>query len=260
MAAELVERGGARGDHGQPRRERADKVGPAGESWARRHLIRPWRRSAVYPLHELASPDAADALVDRAVRSASRDYANALIRIETVDLSRVHPLTLVLDPERQARVATYLRLLDRRGLQPYVPAAVRFRDENTYQLALPPVVEDHEGSFCVVDGTHRLKLLVDRGDQSAVCVVVQGSHLPPLPSEPGTWNELRLASQYVSRSKKFRQLRSKFFRPTGAYLRSHIFEFDSLSAISEASEAAESGRDLAITEHWCQKHQRLDNC
>jgi hypothetical protein len=204
--------------------------------------------------------DAADALVERTVRAVSKDYARALIRVQVVDLPRVHPLSLVVDPSRLRTVSKYLRLVQRKFLDPYVPAVVRLRGERKFRLAIPPVVEEHGDIYAVVDGTHRLKLLVDRGYIAAVCVVVSGSSLPPLPSEIGEWNEVREREDYVSRRNKFRHLRRRRFRLAGAYLRSSVLEYETLREIEAACKDAQAARSHEVTEHWCHKHQRLDRC
>jgi hypothetical protein len=213
------------------------------------------RPAVVRPLTSLGSFHGVQALVEHAVREVSMDYERALIRTETVDLVYVRPLSLVLEPDRYERMGIYLDALDQAGLAPYPPSAVRLQREDNFTLCLPPVLELHGDTYAVVDGTHRLHLLVRRGDSHATCVVVKGSGLPKLPSELGTWDDVRFATRYVSRVKKFRGLRRRLFRPVGAYLRSDRFQYPSLGAISAACNEAEAAHSGGNIERQRQVHQ-----
>jgi hypothetical protein len=251
MATDLVERKTA------PRsRGKADVRSPKHAAWQR--LVRLCRPSRVRPLSSLGGRGAAKALVERTVREVSPHYRDASIEVETVELTRVRPLSLVLESVRNENMRTYLRMLRRRRIRPYVPAAVRFRGEDTFRLALPPVLEEHGDVLAVVDGTHRLSLLVDRSETTAVCVVVRGKDLPSLPSEPVEWRSLRVKDDYLSRAKKFRRFRRNRFRPAGSYLRN--LEYANLRELRDDCAAAERAAGTVVSGHWCEKHQRLDNC
>ncbi len=190
------------------------------------------RPDTACPLTRIASLDASQALVEQAIRQISRIYVDSVITVQPVDLDRVVPLSFIIDPERSVRVARYLRLLRRRHILPYSASAVRFRGERTYQLALPPLVEEHGDTYVVVDGVHRLKLLIDASEDTAICVVVSGN-LPAPPSEPAKWSEVRYGpDKYISRAKKFRAFNRPLFRPAGDYLRSRAFEYSSLRDIA----------------------------
>jgi hypothetical protein len=198
----------------------------------RRHFTFSLRtREVVYPLHDISSPEAAEALIDRSLRTNWSGYVHAHIELAWVQLTDIQPLSGVLDPQRYESVRRHHELLRRDGLPAYIPTAVRFSSERTYRVSLPPVVEKHGGTFLVVDGTHRLRLLVEEGIPEAVCIVVSGPHLPEPPSIPREWADVHVLPKYKSRSKKFRNLRRSWFRPTGAFLRGDRFDYDTVRAI-----------------------------
>lgn len=251
MATDLVE-------HKAGSRARNGAVARSSESAAWRSFVRLWRPSRVRQLSVVGGRDAAEALVARTVREISRHYVHASVMVETVDLARVRPLSRRLDPSRLENMRTYLQMLRRRHICPYVPTAVRFAGEDTFRLALPPVLEEHEDILAVIDGTHRLDLLVEHGETSAVCVVVRGEDLPNLPSEPARWEDLQVMDRYESRVKKFRRFRRHRFRPAGSYLRS--LEYANLGELRDDCTAAERATGANVSGHWCEKHQRLDDC
>ena len=220
-----------------------------------------WPRARVVPLEELAAANAVQALLTRTVREISPVYAQAAVTVEDVEMSRIRPLARVMNARRRTRMKRYLRMLGKRRITPYAPAAVRFRGEATYRLALPPVLEEHRHRFAVVDGLHRLHLLFERGDATARCVVIRGAHLPELPSDLARWRAVRL-SQDDSRppKKNFPNFRSSRFRPAGSYLRSKLLQYPDLDAIRDACIAAEHAEGLVVSEHWCREHGRLDDC
>lgn len=215
----------------------------------------------VVALEDLAPPEAVEALVVRTVREISSVYGDAAIAIEKIDMSRVRPLARVMNARRRDRMERYLRMLRRRHIIPYTPAAVRFRGEAAYQLALPPVLEEHGSQFAVVDGLHRLHLLFERGDSAVVCVVIRGAHLPELPSDLARWRAVRVSTNESRPQKKnFLHFRSSRFRPVGSYLRSELFQYPDLQAIADACVAALRSGGSVVSEHWCKEHGRLDDC
>lgn len=206
----------------------------------------------VLGLHDITSPRAADALVERTIRCVwAKGYANASISLAEVDLADVRPITRSLEMARYERAREQLVLFRRARLKPFVPALLKFRFEEGYRLALPPVLELHGSTFVVVDGAHRLKALTSLGERTAVCVIIQGSDLPRLPGEPAdSWDDVEVFGRERSSQKKIHKIRRKSFRPTGRTLRSEQFRYPSVNALrEECSSILDEDRQQHLAPH-----------
>jgi hypothetical protein len=137
---------------------------------------------------------------------------------------------------------------------------MRRRGERGYRVVLPPVVEQFDMGYAVVDGVHRLYALHLQAETDVSVLVVEAERLPALPSRPREWDEVHVRRRYTSRKNKFKDLRLERFRPTASYLRSNCLWFPTFAAMKAASAQALTVIDDVPTAFWCRAHGRLDQC
>ena len=218
-----------------------------------RHVIRLAQPpSRVVPLEDRdeAPRNAVDAMVVRTVRATTPLYQEMQIGSEVVRLSGTYPVLLAARQERYARANAFVNLLESAAIECFVPTLLRFARERRYRLVLPPVLEAHGSRLVVMDGSHRLKALHERGMTEVRCVVVRPrDDTKALPAPPAALVELEdmHVGNYVSKGRKFEDFNKDDFRPVASQLRrSSEFEYVTVrgarAACRHAFEAHEGHR------------------
>lgn len=225
-----------------------------------RRTLRRVRGPRMVPLAERVDAEAADAFIGLAVRASSPVYRTVLIERRVVDLERVYPLSRFYSPDRFRAAKTYIELAQRRSIELFEPTCLRHWGERDYHLALPPVVEQWNDGYAVIDGVHRLYALREQGAREAMVIALLGDALPPLPATPGTWQSLNREQATVQRRKKFRQFKREHFRPAASFFRSERFSFYSLAQVDRSCRDAFANAQGTSAMFWCHKHRELDRC
>lgn len=75
---------------------------------------------------------------------------------------------------------------------------------------VPPIIEEHGGKLCLVDGIHR-NFLVRTIGATIEAVVVQGVTCP-LPYDPQSWERVQVVAEKPAKDKRFFNLQPELFR------------------------------------------------
>ncbi len=214
----------------------------------RRWLLGRWQRTPLartrlIPVLKTTSEGAFKAFVDESLHGIAPFYAHVDITFARLDVREIQSLSRAAGRARYRKAKRIVRSMHRRGVDLFEPCLLRYRDESAYRLVLPPVVEPTDDGYVVLDGVHRIKAALDEGSLPRFIFVLvvegHGEQLPPLPATPARWREVHVLPTRRSRSKKFKNLRRKYFRPVGSFLRSEHFWFDSVDSFDSACRQAE---------------------
>jgi hypothetical protein len=212
-------------------------------------------------LDRLVGAEAADAFTELAVRQSFPLYRDVRIERREVAFQDISPLSRYIVPSRMHVARDYVSLLVDRKLTLFEPMCFRQPGEKRYHVTLPPVVEPWNGSYVLIDGVHRMCALgAIRRRHVLVVSLVSEQELPPLPGQPVSWTDIVVERRPQPRRRKFERLRRPFFRPAASYLRSESLSFPSLAAIGAACDHALEMRDQPVSQFWCRKHRKLDDC
>lgn len=163
------------------------------------------------------------------------------VDVVLVDISDVIPLSRYAV---RMRVECAVRLTDASiaaGVKPY--DLVLHEDNGAVRLVFPPVVEKRQGENYVVDGVHRFLAATASGLTSIRCVCVQGSALPELPCEAGSWEELVVDEVQRPLNDILPNLNRKLFRHLTSLFNSDEFVFgDRASAFKFVQKKAGENR------------------
>jgi hypothetical protein len=194
------------------------------------------RGARLVPVADLVDDATFRRYLDSSIRQISPFYARATIREADVHLERIRPLSLVVEKQRYKQARKLVRLMRWRRLRLFEPCLVRYPGETSLRLMLPPVVEQRDSVYVLVDGVHRLTALTrsTSRQKSVRLVVVSGAKLPRPAATPGTLVRVKLSDEDAKRAKKFRKLKPRLFRPAGATLRGDQFRFDSIESFLTA--------------------------
>jgi hypothetical protein len=191
------------------------------------------------PITHIIDPSAFRKYLDASIREISPYYADATITVASVPIDQVRPLSRVVEQHRYRRAKRLVGVMRRRRVPLFEACLLNYSGEKGFRLVLPPVVEQTDRAFVVVDGVHRLTALSRalRPQRTVQLVVISGAKLPRPAAIPGSLTAIKVATGERSRAKTFRKLKPRLFRPAGATLRGDYFRFDSVTSFVEACES-----------------------
>jgi len=190
------------------------------------------------PIAHIIDPSAFGSYLDASIREISPYYADATIALASVPIDQIRPLSRVVEQRRYKRAKRLIGVMRRRRVPLFEACLLTYSGETDFRLVLPPVVEQTDLSYVVVDGVHRLTAMSRalRPQRTVHLVVISGAKLPRPAAIPGSLKSIEVATGDPSRAKKFRKLKPRLFRPAGAALRGDRFRFDSVASFVEACE------------------------
>jgi hypothetical protein len=190
------------------------------------------------PITHIIDPSTFGKYLDASIREISPYYADATITVASVSIDQVRPLSRIVVQHRYRRAKRLVGVMRRRRVPLFEACLLNYTGEKGFRLVLPPVVEQTDRAFVVVDGVHRLTALsrAFRPQRTVQLVVISGAKLPQPAAIPGSLTAIKVTTGERSRAKKFRKLKPRLFRPTGATLRGDHFRFDSVTSFVEACE------------------------
>jgi hypothetical protein len=191
------------------------------------------------PITHIVEPSAFSPYLDASIRDISPYYADAKITFESVPIDQIRPLSRVVERRRYKRAKRLLGVMRRRRVPLFEACLLTYSGEKDFRLVLPPVVEQTDRAFVVVDGVHRLTAMSRalRPQSTVQLVVISGAKLPRPAAAPGSLTAVQVTTGEPSRAKKFRKLKPRLFRPAGAALGGDRFRFESVASFVEACEA-----------------------
>lgn len=147
--------------------------------------------------------------IAEALRRHVPQYANAIVDERTLLTSELRPLTRYLEQFKQARLARVevLRQVCK------MPASFRVAG-SSWPIIGPPIVEQQRsGDFVILDGTHRSFDAMSRGRDRIAALVVSNvdAELPAIPVS--SWDDVRIYSRSLDRSKRYANYKLDLFRP-----------------------------------------------
>jgi len=126
-------------------------------------------------------PGMAEELLKRLRRSVKQySRSDVSCEFETVPINRLMCLTKYARAYKYRQIASLIGLYDDAGVQRFDPAYVLMADR-TRSIITPPVVEEIDDSYVLIEGTTRAVYCRDQGIDAIRCVVVKGVS-DPLPS------------------------------------------------------------------------------
>jgi len=216
---------------------------PAAASGSRRRWVpRLLWHAHLIPITHIVEPSAFRLYLDASIREISPYYADARITLANVPIDQVRPLSRIVERQRYKHAKRLVGAMRRRRVPLFETCLLTYSGEKGIRLVLPPVVEQTDRAFVVVDGVHRLTAVSRalRPQSKVQLVVISGAKLPRPAAIPGSLAAVEVATTDPSRAKKFRKLKPRLFRPTGAALRGDRFRFDSEASFVEACEGYSS--------------------
>jgi len=146
-------------------------------------------------------------------------YKSSSISVESVFTEQVVPLSRFVVKSRLIFAISLLRSYLALGIKLYMPVLLPLGCK--FRILVPPVVEVHNNHFYLVDGMHRLYVLIrERIHTVHVCVV---RHVPyPLPAKPINWLQVEEVSITKPLLNNITNLKVELFRPVTKLLNSPL--------------------------------------
>lgn len=95
-------------------------------------------------------------------------------------------------------------------IEPFCPIIVRCSQGK--RIVVPPVVEEHDGRFFLLDGTHRIWIARQLGLTNVLIIQISGLDLP-LPSKPFLWENMTIREDHYTTEENLIDLDRSLFRP-----------------------------------------------
>jgi len=155
-------------------------------------------------------------LAQTAVGRSWAPYRTARIDTRQVHLERVKPLARSVHRSRLASAGEILSGLRAEGVPPFV-CHFRATQDGVF-VRFPPVLEQHDDRFLIVDGMHRLMAAAGSGEDEVTAIVVSSPSLPPPTVPPCEWGDVAVVDAKPPRAEKFPGYVAELFRPTAKVL------------------------------------------
>ncbi len=152
-----------------------------------------------------------------------------MIEPMVIEIENCTPLSRYVDSERLARAIRLQELSTLAGSELY--ETIVLQEGNEFHLIFPPIVEDLGTTIHLIDGTHRLFAARETGILSITVTSVRSGHLPPLPCSPTRWQDIKVTTENIPRSKKLQGLNPALFRPATDVYNSSAYVFGTLSEL-----------------------------
>lgn len=133
------------------------------------------------------------------------------IRLTEIPLSAIESTARFVRSIRVDFACAVLSQMLKTGIQPFCPVIIRFSEG--YRIVVPPVVEEHDDRFFLLDGTHRIWAARQSGLSHVRVTHISGLELP-LPSKPFPWEEMRIREHHYTTEENLIDLDRSLFRPT----------------------------------------------
>jgi len=126
-----------------------------------------------------------------------RLYDGAKFEIGDVEIEKVVPVSTQILTYKLLQVDELLKLYQTNGWSYFKTCGITLKNGQV-SLLVPPVLEEHSGKLCVVEGHTRLFRLREKGVSRASVVIVR-SVAHPLPMKPSKWSRVSVVDDKTER-------------------------------------------------------------
>lgn len=132
------------------------------------------------------------------------------IKIQTIQIHNLWSPCRFVKESKIARTKHLIDAYETQGMQFF--EAVKYYSSHHQSVLLPPIIENHNGKYVVVDGMHRLYChFVCRGYADAICLVIQNAK-HDLPGKCISFDQVSIIPRKVSRKESFIDYQPELFR------------------------------------------------
>jgi hypothetical protein len=167
------------------------------------------------PMDEIRGADAADA-ISEAIRVFWSRYGNIDVRYERVSLDSLQSVIYQVARRRLNRAELTLSQYRQDGCEPYLPTRYT-DDQGSVRVGFGPLVEVHEGSHILIDGTHRSLAALHAGLEYIFALTIRPDHAPPPVKPAKPLKDVRVLEGDMDRLPRFSGKDSKDFRPSALF-------------------------------------------
>lgn len=165
-----------------------------------------WRRARIQRAFEPEIKKLDPAEIAKALQHGVPQYKNANIRVCSLNIDQLRPLTTCLE-----RFKLY-RLHQVSILQKQLNSDCAVIKGSPWPI-FPPVVEElADGKYVIIDGAHRVFSAMQQGLEAIRVLLVSGNlgELPAIPLD--SWDEVSARTEKLPREKRYKQFRPAAFR------------------------------------------------